>query len=507
MDFFKKRKKKKDAANNSYQQQQSQQQNGQGNQPRSHDVKEVKYFNSRTNLHFSLKFISTLTDEEIIQKDVLPYLLEEWFEKIDDINNILPVADFEISTDLAHIEQKLYNGYVLLRTEIERDSKFAFISAQQQVTRSVSAPEIEFSVIGPKEAFIESIDQNLNLIRKRLPIKELIIEEFKVGTFSKTKIALLYINGTASNENVETLRQRLQAVDFDAISDSSFIEQIISDNHSSPFPVFLDTERPDRAAGVLSQGKAVLIVDGSPHALIGPTTLIEFFVSFEDYYINWGIATFFRLLRIFAVLFSILVTPLYVAALTYHYHLIPTNLMATLISSRQGVPFPPILEALVLELTIELLREAGARLPTKIGQTIGIVGGIVIGTASVDAGFTSNVLLILIALAALASFTTPVYKIGNTIRILRFPFLLFAQLWGLLGIVFCFCILLTHLIRLTSLGRPYLEPLYPLRFPDLKDTIVRLGFNKQILRPLYLQTKNTLRYPPKDGKRKKDIDE
>ncbi|MEK5390300.1 MULTISPECIES: spore germination protein [Heyndrickxia] len=505
MDFFKKRRKNQESSNTN--QQQQQQIVTQDNQPKSKDIKEAKYFNHRTNLHFSLKFISTLTDEEIIQKDVLPYLLEEWFEKVEDLNKILPVADFHLSTDLSQIEQKLYNGYVLLRTEHERDSKFAFISAQKQITRTVSAPEIEFSVIGPKEAFIESIDQNINLIRKRLPIEDLILEEYKVGVLSKTKVVLLYINGTANNENVETIRQRLKSIDFDAVSDSSFIEQIISDNHSSPFPSFLDTERPDRAAGVLSQGKAVIIVDGSPHALIGPTTLVEFFVSFEDYYINWVMATFFRLLRIFAVLFSILVTPLYVAALTYHYHLIPTNLMATLISSRQGVPFPPILEALVLELTIELLREAGARLPTKIGQTIGIVGGIVIGTASVDAGFTSNVLLILIALAALASFTTPVYKIGNTIRILRFPFLLFAQLWGLLGIVFCFCILLTHLIRLTSLGRPYLEPLYPLRFPDLKDTIVRLGFNKQILRPLYLQTKDTVRFPPKDGKRKKDIDE
>ncbi|MBS4173973.1 spore germination protein [Bacillus sp. FJAT-49736] len=503
MDFFKKRRKKKESSNNN----QQEQQNTQDNQPKSSDVKEAKYFNHRTNLHFSIRFVATLVDEEILQRSVLPYLQEEWFEKIEDIYNILPIADFEISTDITQIEQKLYNGYILLRTELERDSKFAFISAQKEITRTVSAPEIEFSVIGPKEAFIESLDQNLNLIRKRLPIKELIIEEFKVGSLSKTKVAVLYINGTTNMDNVQTVRQRLNDIDFDTVSDSSFIEQILSDNHSSPFPAFLDTERPDRAAGVLSQGKVVLLVDGSPHALIGPTTLVEFFVSFEDYYINWGLATFFRLLRIFSVLFSILVTPLYVAALTYHYHLIPTNLMATLISSRQGVPFPPILEALVLELTIELLREAGARLPTKIGQTIGIVGGIVIGTASVDAGFTSNVLLILIALAALASFTTPVYKIGNTIRTIRFPFLLFAQLWGLLGIVFCFCILLTHLIRLTSLGRPYLEPLYPLRFPDLKDTIIRLGFNKQAFRPLYLQTKDTLRFPPKDGKRKKDIDE
>lgn len=474
--------------------------------PKSNDVKEAKYINSHTHREFSLTFVSTLVDEEIIQKDILPDLLEGNFSTIGDIKKLLPVADVEITTDSSKVTQKMYNGYVLLQIETD-EGKYAFISAQKEITRSVSAPEIEFSVIGPKEAFIEAIDQNLNLIRKRLPVKELIIEELTVGKLSKTKIAVLYMDNIVDMTNVQTIKQRLKGLDFDAVSDSSFIEQLLADNQSSPFPQFLDTERPDRAAGVLSQGKVVLIVDGSPHALIGPTTLVEFFVSFEDYYINWILATFFRLLRVFSVVFSILITPLYVAALTYHYQMVPRAVMATLISSRQGVPLPPILEALVLEITIELLREAGARLPTKIGQTIGIVGGIVIGTASVEAGLTSNVLLIFVALSALASFTTPIYKIGNTIRFIRFPFLIFAQMWGLLGIVFCFCILLTHLLRLTSLGRPYLEPIFPPRIKDLKDTVIRLGFNKNAFRPKYLRTKDTVRFPPKAGKRKVDIDE
>jgi hypothetical protein len=181
--------------------------------------------------------------------------------------------------------------------------------------------------------------------------------------------------------------------------------------------------------------------------------------------------------------------------------------LSTLVTSRREIPLPPILEAVFLELTIELLREAGARLPTKVGQTIGIVGGIVIGTASVEAGLTSNVLLIIVALAALASFTTPVYKMGNTIRLLRFPFLLFAELWGLLGIVYCFCLLMTHLLRLTSLNRPFLEPLYPPRISDLKDAIIRLPFDLQRMRPQYLRTQNPVRFPKKEKPRLKDIDE
>ncbi|RLQ96576.1 spore germination protein [Falsibacillus albus] len=473
---------------------------------KSEDFKKIYYLNKESNLKFCFEFISTLVDEDILQKDVLPYLLKRPFTHIEQIQDILPIADMTISDDVTQIEQKLFNGYVLLKLENEK-KKFAFIAAQKEIVRSVTQPEVEFSVIGPKEAFVESIDQNINLVRKRLPIKELVVERFVIGSLSRTQVGVLYIDGITNKENINTVKQRIQAIDFDQINDSSYVEQLIADNSHSIFPQLVDTERPDRTAAVLSEGKIVIIVDGSPLALIGPTTLVEFFNAFEDYFLNWYIASFLRLLRVFSVSFSVLITPIYVAGLTYHYELIPKDLMATLITSRQQIPLPPILEALFLELTIELLREAGARLPTKVGQTIGIVGGIVIGTASVEAGLTSNVLLIIVALAALASFTTPVYKMGNTIRILRFPFLLFAQLWGLLGIVFCFSILMTHLLQLTSLGRPFLEPLYPPRWNDLKDALIRLPYNKQAIRPEYLRTEKPVRFKKKDATRKIDIDE
>ncbi|MGD6804666.1 spore germination protein [Rossellomorea vietnamensis] len=473
---------------------------------KSTDYKEIFYYNQHTGLRFGLNFLSTLVDEDILQKDLLPSLLGKNFTTLDDVKKLAPIIDIQLSEDESNIEQKLMNGYVLLKTENEKN-RFAFIAAQKEVVRQVSQPEVEFSVVGPKEAFVESIDQNLNMLRKRVPIKELIIEDFNIGRMTHTKTSLLYIDGLADQDNVQTMRQRLKAIDFDQINDSSFIEQMIADNANSPFPQLLDTERPDRAASVLVEGKVVVLSDGSPHALIGPTTLVEFFSAYEDYFLNYIVASFFRLVRVFAVAFSILITPVYVAALTYHYELIPKDLMATLITSRQEIPLPPILEALFLELTIELLREAGARLPTKVGQTIGIVGGIVIGTASVEAGLTSNVLLILVALAALASFTTPVYKMGNTIRILRFPFLLFAQIWGMLGIVFCFCILMTHLIKLTSLGRPFLEPLYPPRLYDLKDAIIRFPFHTQSKRPAFMRTKKPSRFKPEEGRKKLDIDE
>lgn len=472
----------------------------------SADFKVAKYTNQQTDNHFNIALFSTLVDERIVQSDILPYLLEKNFKSLTDLHSIVPIENIEITNDLTQLEEKLLTGNLVIQSVTEQES-IAFISAPKEVARDVTMPEVEFSVIGSKEAFVESLDKNINLIRKRLPVKELKIEELLVGRLSKSRVAVFYIDGIADPANVQTVRQRVGTIDFDQISDSSFISELIADNTNSIFPQLLDTERPDRVAAELTEGKIIIMVNGSPHALIGPTILLEYLDSFEDYFTNWIVASLFRLIRLFSVIFSVSFTSLYVAIVTYHYQLIPRDLLNTLVTSRREIPFPPILEALILELTIELLREAGARLPTKVGQTIGIVGGIVIGTASVEAGLTSNVLLIIVALSAIASFTTPVYQMGNTIRFLRFPFILFAQLWGLIGVAFCTSLLLTHLLRLTSLGRPYLEPIYPPRISDYKDTFIRLPFSYQAKLPKFTNTQTKFRFNPFKAKVRKDIDE
>lgn len=470
---------------------------------KSEDYHAYSYKNKKSGASFQLIYIKNLVDEKMINESVLPYLLEGDFRKIEDVKAILPLPGVQFLTDEKEMLEKLYQGYVWLKMD-HNGRKYCLFPVVKEDGRAISLPEVEFSVVGPKEAFVESIDQNLYLIRKRLPIKELVIEELNAGSLSNTKVAIVYIDGIANKENVNTVRQRIENIDYDIIVDSSFVIHLISDSVYSIFPQLLDTERPDRVVSSLAEGKISIIVDGSPHALIGPSTLVEFFGAFEDYFLNWMLASFFRLIRVFAVAYSILAAPIYVAIMTYHYELVPQDMLNALVTSRRIVPFPPILEALFLEITIELLREAGARLPTKVGQTIGIVGGIVIGTASVEAGLTSNVLLIIIALAALASFTTPVYKMGNTIRVLRFPFFISAQLWGLLGIVICFCFVLTHLIRVTSLGRPMLEPIYPPRIGDFKDSLIRLPIFFQVKRPFYLEPEKKTRI---QSKKRKDIDE
>lgn len=452
-----------------------------------------------------VNYYYTLIDTDFLHRDILQTITTRPWNSLEDLKDLLPIEIVTISKDSNEIREKLLSGFMYLQIH-EHDQIGLLVRSEFIQARAVSLPEVEFSVIGPKESFVENIDSNLNLIRRRLKTPMLTVEQQQLGTVSRTKIAIIYIDGITNKDNVMTVKERLSEVQYDHINDSSYISQLISDNENTIFPLLLDTERPDRVTSALVEGKVVIMVDGSPHGLIGPTTLVEFFSSFEDYYLSYWLSSFFRLIRLFGVAFSILVTPVYVAVLTYHYELIPKDLLSTLISSRREVPLPPILEAIFLELTIELLREAGARLPTKVGQTIGIVGGIVIGTASVEAGLTSNVLLIIVALAALASFTTPVYKMGNTIRLLRFPFLLFAELWGLLGIVFCFCILATHLLRLTSLNKPYLEPIYPPRVQDMKDALLRFPFSFQTKRPNQLRTQKKERMAMKKQRKQKDID-
>ncbi|MYL32178.1 spore germination protein [Pontibacillus yanchengensis] len=453
-----------------------------------------------------LSYYTTLVDSKIVNRHILPTIKEEKRSSLDELQSYLPLEKMIMTDDPEKIKNYLLQGFVFIQME-ERHSQGLLIPASKREGRKISIPEVEFSVVGPKEAFVESIDTNINLVRKRITKTQLTIEEVSVGSYTETRIAILYIDEIADKENVQTVLQRLHNINYDQVIDSSFISQMISDNSNSPFPLFLDTERPDRTVEALIEGKISIIVDGSPHSIIAPSTFTEFLSSSDDYFIPWPLASTFRLIRLFAVLFSVLITSLYVAVLTHHVEMIPDQLMATIVTSRANIPFPPILEVIILEFAIELLREAGARLPSKIGQTIGIVGGIVIGTAAVDAGLTSNVLLILVALGALASFTTPVYQFSNTIRLIRFPFIIGAQIWGVLGIGIISAFLIGHLIQLKSIGRPFLAPLYPTRLKDLKDAFIRLPFNKQYTRPFEVRPTDPTRFNKSLADEKRDIDE
>ncbi|MEN1937581.1 spore germination protein [Paenibacillus sp. 102] len=408
-------------------------------------------------------------DGEKLQKYLMPALLERTCSTLEELKEHIPMSGITITNDLQKIEDMVLKGHAIVQLH-EQDQKCILANITIDNYRAPSIPLNESTVVGPQEGFVEDIDTNINLVRKRLPVLALQTKEVIIGTFSKTKVVMMYLENLAEKDSVDYLEESLRTIEYDQINDSSYIQELMGEK--SIFPLFINTERTDRVTTALIDGKIAIFVDGSPSVLLTPVSYFDFFVSPEDYNVSWLYATFSRFLRLIAVLFSICATPLYVAILSYHYELIPSDLLETLILSRAQVPFPPLIEALFLELAIDLLREAGARLPMKVGQTLGIVGGIVIGQASVQAGLTSNILLIIVALSALASFITPIYKMGNAVRLLRFPFLLFAELGGLLGVSLGFIFLFTHLFRLSSLRKPF-ALFYPARQQALKDSWIR----------------------------------
>lgn len=441
---------------------------------------------------FTLFYIENLVDSRVLNKHILPVVLNNPNSSPHELKSQLQILEVNMTENLELAILELFSGAALIHKNGYPTVLLAKVNTKE--SRSLSAPENESQVIGSQVGFNESLSTNESLVRRYIRTPDLYIEKLTVGKISNTTVSILYLKSIASEDMVQTLRQRITDLKIDALLDSSILAEMIDDNSLSPFPQMLLTERPDRFCDGLVNGKLGVLVDGSSMGLICPYSFIEFFQSREDQNLRWPIATFLRLLRVSAIFLSIYLTPIYVAALTYHYEVIPQSLLVPLSESRALVPFPPIIEALLLELIIELLREAGARLPTKVGQTIGIVGGIVIGTAAVQAGITSNILIIIVALSALASFTTPSYMMGNVIRAVRFPIIILAGLWGFYGVMLGFSLFLIHLIKQTSLGTPYTAPFYPPRLVDWRDSILRLPLPLTNFRPTSSRAKKKKKF-------------
>ncbi len=307
-----------------------------------------------------------------------------------------------------------------------------------------------------------------------------------IGQLSKTDVALFYIEHIAPRPMVEELKKRLQAIDIDAVLDPRYLVEFVADEKRSIFTQEQYTEKPDRLCGYLLEGRIAVMVDGSPMALIVPVSFLEYLISPEDYYINYIAASLFRLLRLGAFAIALLLPSLYVAVITYHHEMVPTPLLLTLAATRQGVPFPAFVEALLLDLTFELLREAGLRLPRAVGPAVSIVGALIIGDAAVRAGLVSTPMVVIIAATGIASFASPSYNAGIIIRIARFAFLIASGLLGFLGIMIALILLFVRMASLSSLGLPYLAPVAPFNWQQLGDILIRRPWFNTKKRP-YLE--------------------
>lgn len=353
--------------------------------------------------------------------------------------------------------------------------------------RSINEPSTEAVVRGPKESFTEVLRVNTSLIRRRVKDPGLRFKATQVGRRSRTDVVIAYIEGLANPGLLEELQRRLACVNLDGVLDSGVLEQLLEDAPMSPFPQMEVTERPDSVAAALLQGRLAVLVDGSPFVLLVPAVLWSLYCSPEDYYQRWVIASFVRFIRQLALFLSLLMPSIYIAIISYHPEMLPLKLSLAVANSRAGVPFPAAVEALLMEVSVEVLREAALRLPGPIGPTVGIVGVLVVGDAAVKAQLASAQMVVVVGLTAIGSFASPSYSAAVGTRLLRFPMMLLAGTLGFYGVMLGIIALTIHLASLDSLGVPYSAPYAPASRRLLSDTLVRLPLWKLKRRPEFFK--------------------
>lgn len=367
------------------------------------------------------------------------------------------------------------------------DDAFVF-STRHVDKRAIAQPETEQVIRGAREGFIEMLGTNLSLLRYRLPTPDFRVKTMRIGRITKSKVAMCYIEGVVNPALVEEVFRRLSLIDIDGILDAGYLEQFIEDNHISPFPQIQNTERPDKAVANLLEGRVILLVDGSPFALILPTVFSQFYQTVEDYSERYLLVSFIRLARLVALIFSLIFPSLYVALISFNPELIPTEFAVAVAGGRAGVPFPSVIEVLVMEVSMEVLREATLRLPQQVGGALSIVGVLVVGQAAVAAGFISPITVVIIALTTIGSFATPAYNAALALRLLRFPLVILSGVFGLYGVMIGLILIANHMLSLRSFGVPYLSPIVPGNFQGMKDTLARLPLWSMPKRPALLHT-------------------
>lgn len=405
--------------------------------------------------------------------------------------HLLPVIHITELQNISSLSKMILYGYSVLL--IEGMNTALMVGVPDVAARSIEEPISEALIRGPRIGFTEELSRNTALLRRHGLNENLVMNAQLIGSESKKTLVIAYMKDIVNEDLLDEVRQRIKNLDFDYFAESGYVEQLMEDNILSPFQQFQNTERADTVIAALLEGRVAILLEGTPFVLIAPVSFMMLLQSPEDYYQRWMLGTFVRVLRILAAFLALFAPSLYISFISFNPGLIPTQLAITIIETRQGVPFPSILEVLILEIAIEILRESGIRLPKPIGPAMGIVGGLVVGEAAVQAGIVSSFLVIVVALTAISSFTIPEYSSGITLRLLRFVAMFFASILGLYGTIIFFLLLCTHMIHLRSFGLPYLSPLAPFQVRDNKDVILRAPLPFMTTRPNNMKTKNRKR--------------
>lgn len=419
-------------------------------------------------------YINAIVDIKLIQDSIL-LPLSEWGDRekgpLPHAFTAEPLLQLESKDE---IDQHLLNGFTLL---FERDTAYAVDSAQFAY-RSIQEPVSEMTLRGSRDGFIESLEVNIALLRVHLRSTALKFEEFTLGTRSYTNVSIAYVESVTNEKLLHDVRNRLNAVKEDYIADGGVIEQLIERNHYSLFPEIQETERPTKVSSSLLEGRVAIFVEGSPSVLLAPTTLNALFQQADDYNFKWIPASLIRLMRFMAAFLAVMLPSVYISLISYHHGLIPTDLAMSIAKTREGVPIPSFMEALIMQMTIEVLREAGIRLPKPIGPAVSIVGAIVLGEAAVTAGIVSPLMVIVVSFAAICSFTIPDYALSLALRTISFAMLFAAAFLGIYGLILMIFIVSIHLIHLQSFSTPYMEPFAPFYMKRWKDSLIRFKLIK-----------------------------
>lgn len=440
-----------------------------------------------------LVYLKTSIDMNTLDVNILKPLISKCSEEYDyeRILKEIPMAHITQTTDLNLSIREIFKSTVLLL--IQNNTNVYLITAENDKNRQIEEPSTERTLRGSREGFVENIDTNIYLVRRKLPDPKLVAEEVSVGLRTMTRIAILYVKDIADGGILEELRNRIGKIKIDGITAAGMLEQLIEDSYTSVFPQFQNTEKPDKVVQSLLEGRICILCNGSPVALLLPAVFVNFLSASEDYYERTIVGTFNRFLRYSAFFIVITLPSMYIALTSFHPELIPFNLIIPLAKARKEIPFPPIIEAFLLEITVEFLREMGLRLPEPVGNTLGVVGGIVLGDAAIRANLVSPAMVIVVGVTAIISFTIPNFSMVLALRLLRFAMMLMAGVFGAFGITIGWLFILAHLIRLESFSIPYLSPFAPIRQEDIKDTFFRAHLWKMKYRPEFLHTKDRIR--------------
>lgn len=361
---------------------------------------------------------------------------------------------------------------------LQQTNEMIRLNSPDFVHRTPEEPGTEHVIRGSHEGLVENFDSNVSLIRKRIKNNKLIVKQLTLGKETKTLAYYIYVDDVVDKGALKTVEERLQKIDLDMFYSVGQLSDYLDDQVWSPFPQLLNTERPDRVVANILEGKIAIITDVSPTALIGPVTFFSFYQSPDDFNARVLVGTFYRIMRIFSFLSAIFLPAFYIAIVSFHFEVLPLELANKVKADINQIPYRPLIEALIMEITIELIREASVRLPKSIGQTIGIVGGLVIGESIVSAGLVSNLMVIVVAFTAISSFVVPSVELNTSIRMLRFPFMILASMFGFFGIMIGTFLLVIHLMNLSSLKRPYFSPIIPFEPKELHKIFFRAPYYK-----------------------------